>query len=285
MFKLVGKEELTPDVKRFVVHAPLIAKKAKAGHFVIVRVDEKAERIPLTLVDWNPTEGTITLIFKEVGVSTKKLGALNIGDYIQDVVGPLGNPAEVKRYGEVAVIGGGVGVADTYPRARVLKGVGNKIVSIIGGKTASQLILEEEIKSVSDELHISTDDGSKGRKGFAPDILRDLLKRARHFDLVCAVGPVPMMKAVVKITRPYQIKTLVSLNPIMVDGSGMCGACRVSIGEETKFACVDGPEFDGYKVNFDELMARRRMYLEEEKLALQLYSRGMKTDARKTTDA
>jgi len=266
-FSVLAKETLAPGINRIVVSAPLIAEKAQPGQFVILRVNERGERFPLTLVDWNPNEGTIVLIFQEVGVSTRKLGKLEVGDYIEDIVGPLGNPTDVEKYGEVAVIGGGVGTALIYPWVRALKEAGNRIVTILGARNVSLLLLEDKLRSISDELYISTDDGTKGVKGFTSDVLKSLLEQGRKFDLVMAAGPVPMMRAVAEVTRPYKIKTVVSLNPIMVDGTGMCGGCRVTVGGETKFACVDGPEFDAHQVDFRELMNRLRTYSEEETLA------------------
>jgi len=268
-FMVLSKKELAPQIKRIVVSAPLIAKKAKAGQFVILRVDERGERFPLTLVDWNPDKGTITLIFQEVGVSTRKLGKLNSGDYIEDIVGPLGNPTEIGKYGHVAVVGGGVGTALIYPWVRSLKKAGNHITTIIGARSANLLLLEKELSELSDEIYISTDDGTKGVKGFTSDVLKSLLEKGEKFNLVMAAGPVPMMRAIAEVTRPYGIKTIVSLNPIMVDGTGMCGGCRVTVGGETKFACVDGPEFDAHKVDFRELMNRLRTYQEEERIAFQ----------------
>jgi len=269
-FKVISIEELAPSIKRIVINAPLIARKAQVGQFVVLRVDECGERFPLTLVDWKPTEGLITLIFQEVGVSTRKLGSLKAGDYIMDVIGPLGNPTEIENYGDVAVIGGGVGTALIYPWIRALKSCGNRIVTILGARTKSLLLLEDELQALSDEIYISTDDGSKGIKGFTSDVLKKLLMEGRRFDLVMAAGPVPMMRAVAEVTRPYGIKTVVSLNPIMVDGTGMCGACRVKVGGEIKFACVDGPEFDAHKVDFHQLMNRLRFYREEETKAAKL---------------
>ncbi|MBS7656886.1 MAG: sulfide/dihydroorotate dehydrogenase-like FAD/NAD-binding protein [Candidatus Bathyarchaeia archaeon] len=263
-FRILKKDALAPGIKRIVVSAPLIARKAQAGQFVILRIDERGERFPLTLVDWNPEEGSIVLIFQEVGASTRKLGSLEVGDYVEDIVGPLGNPTEVEKFGEVAVVGGGVGTALIYPWVRVLKAAGNRVVTILGARNASLLLLEDELRKISDELHISTDDGSKGFKGFTADVLKSLLEKGKKFNLVMAAGPVPMMRAVAEVTRPYNIKTVVSLNPIMVDGTGMCGGCRVSVGGETKFACVDGPEFDAHQVDFRELTNRLRTYIEEE---------------------
>jgi len=263
-FKILSTGKLAPDIKRHVVSAPLIAKKAQAGQFVILRVDERGERFPLTLVDWDQEEGTIALIFQEVGVSTKKLGKLKVGDYIEDIVGPLGNPSEIEKYGEVVVIGGGVGTALIYPWIKALKESGNRITTILGARHERLRLLEEDLRVLSDELHISTDDGSRGVKGFTSDVLRSLLEQGRTFDLVMAAGPVPMMRAVAEVTRPFKLKTVVSLNPIMVDGTGMCGGCRITVGGETKFACVDGPEFDAHQVDFRVLMNRLRTYQEEE---------------------
>ncbi|MEM2111123.1 MAG: sulfide/dihydroorotate dehydrogenase-like FAD/NAD-binding protein [Candidatus Bathyarchaeia archaeon] len=271
-FKILNKEELAPNVKRIIVSAPLIAKKAQAGQFVILRVDEQGERFPLTLVDWDREKGTITLIFQEVGVSTNKLGKLKFGDYIEDMVGPLGNSTEIENYGEVAVIGGGVGTALIYPWVKALKEAGNRITTILGARTANLLLLEEELSRLSDEIRISTDDGSKGFKGFTADVLRNLLAEGRKFNLVMAAGPVLMMKAIADVTKSYGIKTIVSLNPIMVDGTGMCGGCRVTVGGKTKFACVDGPDFDAHEVDFRELANRLRTYQEEECKALQRFT-------------
>ncbi len=269
-FKILGKEDLAPSVKRLVALAPLIAEKAQAGQFVVLRVDEKGERFPLTLVDWDRDKGTVTLIFQEVGVSTRKLGKLEVGDCIKDIVGPLGIPTGIENLGHVVVIGGGVGAALIYPWVRALKKRGNHVVTILGARTAELLLLEQELRELSDELHISTDDGSSGIKGFTSDILMNLLGKGRKFDLVMAAGPVPMMRAVAEATRPHRMKTIVSLNPIMVDGTGMCGGCRVAVGSEIKFACVDGPEFDAHQVDFKELMNRLRTYQEEEARATQL---------------
>jgi ferredoxin--NADP+ reductase len=257
--------------------APEIAEKAQAGQFVILRVDEEGERIPLTLFEWNNAEGTvgtITLIFQQLGVSTKKLGALNVGDEILNVAGPLGNPSQIQNYGVAAVVCGGVGTAAAYPIAKALKAAGNTVVSILGARNKDLLILEDEMKAVSDELYISTDDGSKGQKGFVSDVLKSLIEKKRKFGIVYAIGPVPMMRATAEVTRPYGIKTIVSLNPIMVDGMGMCGACRVTVEGTTKFACVDGPEFDAHKTDFRELMERLKEYPSEERVATAFHERG-----------
>lgn len=271
MYPIVEKRELATNIKSVKVLAPEIAEKARAGQFVIVRVDEKGERIPLTLVDWSVKEGTITLIFLEVGVSTKKLGKLKEGEAILDVAGPLGCPSEIKNYGTVCVVGGGVGIAAAYPIARSLKKANNKVISIIGSRTAELLILEKEMEEISDELYISTDDGTKGHKGFVSDVLKMLIQKGYSFDLVYAIGPAVMMRAVAEATRPYKIRTIASLNSIMVDGMGMCGACRVTVGGETRFACVDGPEFDAHKVDFGELIKRQMSFLAEEKMALEIW--------------
>lgn len=269
MFRIVAMQTLAPQTKLVKIHAPEIARKARAGQFVILKVDEKGERIPLTLVDWEPKDGTITLIFQEIGVSTKKLGALQVDDSLYDVVGPLGNPSEIRKYGTVVIIGGGVGTAPCLPIARALKEVGNKVISIIGARNKELLILENEMRAICDEVHISTDDGSKGHKGFVSDVLKMLIEKGISINVVYAIGPTVMMRAVAETTRPYGIKTIVSLNPIMVDGMGMCGACRVSVGGKVRFACVDGPEFDGHQVDFNELLQRQRAFLAEEKHGLE----------------
>jgi len=275
MYKVLKKVELAPKIKLFKINAPEVARKAKPGQFVILRIDEKGERFPLTLVEWEPKKGTVTLIFLEVGVSTRKFGALGVGDEILDVVGPLGNPSDIKHYGSVAVVCGGVGTAAAYPIAKALKEAGNQVVSIIGARTEELLILEDEMKSFSDELYISTDDGSRGHKGFVSDVLKMLIEKGYRFDIVYAIGPPLMMRATANVTKPHSMKTIVSLNPIMVDGMGMCGACRVTVGGETKFACFDGPEFDGHLVNFDELIKRLRVYLSDEKQAAELYEKSV----------
>jgi len=273
MYEVLKKLELAPKIKLIEIKAPEIAKKAKAGQFVILRIDEKGERIPLTLVEWDPEKGTITIIFQEVGVSTLKLGALKIGEAILDVAGPLGNPSDIENFGSVTVVCGGVGTAAAYPIAKALKEAGNKVISIVGARTKELLILEDEMKKISDEMFISTDDGSKGHKGFVSDVLKMLIEKGYHFDLAYAIGPPVMMRATANVTKSYSIKTIVSLNSIMVDGMGMCGACRVTVGGETKFACLDGPEFDAHIVNFDELIKRLRAYLSEEKQAIELYEK------------
>jgi len=268
MYKIVATQTLAPQTKLIEIYVPDIARKAQAGQFVILKTNEKGERIPLTLVDWEPENGTLTLIFQEVGAATKKLGSFKTGDELLDVCGPLGNPSDIKNYGTVVIIGGGVGTAPCLPIAKALKEAGNKLISIIGARNDKLLILENEMRNICHEVHISTDDGSKGHKGFVSDVLKMLIEQGRSIDVVYAIGPSVMMRAVAEVTRPYGIRTIVSLNPIMVDGMGMCGACRVSVGGKVKFACVDGPEFDGHQVDFNELIKRQRAFLAEERLAL-----------------
>jgi ferredoxin/flavodoxin---NADP+ reductase len=268
---ILEKRDLGTNVKEVTLFAPEISEKAKAGQFVILRVDDEGERIPLTLVEWDQTEGTITLIFQEVGASTKKLATLQIGDEILNVAGPLGNPSDIRKYGLAAVICGGVGTAAAYPIAKALKEAGNTVVSIVGARNKDLLILEGEMERVSDKAFISTDDGSKGHKGFVSDVLKDLIQKEYKFDIVYAIGPPIMMRTIAEVTRPLGIKTIVSLNPIMVDGMGMCGACRVSIDGLTKFACIDGPEFDAHKTDFDGLMKRLKEYPPEERQSVDFH--------------
>lgn len=271
MGEVVSKKRLCRNVVWMEVKAERVAAKAKPGQFVIVRVDEKGERVPLTLYRWSRGRGVVELIFQEVGKTTLKLSRLNVGDVVLDIVGPLGKPVQEKLYGSVAVVGGGVGAAEAYPVAQALKKAGNHVAAILGARSADLLILEEEFKALAEEVYVATDDGSKGLKGTVVDALKSHVSKRGGVDLVYAVGPAAMMKAVSEYTKPYGIKTLVSLNPIMVDGTGMCGSCRVSVGGETKLTCVDGPEFDGHQVDFEQLMARQRMYLEAEKKALQRF--------------
>lgn len=265
MYTIVYSEELAPSVKLFHVQAPLIAKKCQPGQFVIVRMDDEGERIPLTIADFDREKGTITLIFQEVGHSTRQMGSLKQGDQFLDVAGPLGKATHIENFGTVVCIGGGIGVAPVYPIARAYKEAGNKVISIIGARNKDLLILEKEMAAVSDVFHITTDDGSKGRKGLVIDPLKELIEAGEKIAVVMAIGPVVMMRSVAEVTRPYGIHTIVSLNPIMVDGTGMCGGCRVSVANENKFACVDGPEFDAHEVDFAGLMARQRMYHHHEK--------------------
>ena len=267
MFPIIEKEILSSTVSKFIVKAPFIARKRQPGNFVIIRVSETGERIPLTIVDGDTKAGTITLIVQGVGKTTKLLLSKNPGEEIVDMVGPLGNPTPIEAHGKVVCIGGGVGTAELFPITRALKEAGNTIYTIVGARTQDLVILEAEMKSCSDELFITTDDGSYGRKGFVTDQLKDLLDRPAGVDAVYAIGPLPMMKAVAALTKNYGVKTIVSLNTIMVDGTGMCGGCRVTVNKEMKFACVDGPEFDAHTVDFDELMMRNRTYVDMEKAA------------------
>ncbi|RLI84549.1 MAG: sulfide/dihydroorotate dehydrogenase-like FAD/NAD-binding protein [Archaeoglobales archaeon] len=273
MAKILEKIELAPNIKEIVVEAPLIAKKAEPGQFVIVIVDEKGERIPLTIADFDRDKGTITIVFLEIGKSTMKLGRLNVGDEIAHVTGPLGNPSEIPKGETIVFVGGGVGTAAVYPIARKAKQAGNYIISIIGARTKDLLIWEDRMREVSDELIVTTDDGTYGRKGVVTEPLKELLEE-REIDRVVAIGPAIMMKFVALTTKPYGVKTIASLNPIMVDGSGMCGACRVQVGGVTKFACIDGPEFDAHEVDFDLLLKRLATYREEEEFAKKLFLEG-----------
>lgn len=264
MYNIVKKERLSDDVTRMSIKALRIAKKRKAGQFIILRSSEDGERIPLTMVDGNAEEGTIDIIFQVVGRSTREFDQLEVGDSFCDVVGPLGCPTEVEDYGNVVCVGGGIGTAPIYPITKALKEKGNTIYSIVGARTQELLILSKEIEELSDSFYVTTDDGSKGHKGFVTDVLKDILDN-RKIDIVFAIGPVPMMKFVCALTKQYEVRTMVSLNAIMIDGTGMCGGCRVSIGGHTKFTCVDGPEFDGHEVDFDELMKRLSIYTRHER--------------------
>jgi glutamate synthase (NADPH/NADH) small chain len=268
---VLKKVELAPGIKLFEISAPITARAAQPGQFVVVRVDDYSERIPLTIADYDREKGTVTVISQEVGNSTRKLGEIEVGESILDLVGPLGKPTHIENVGTVVCMGGGVGVAPVYPIARALKEAGNRVISIIGARTVEMLILEDEMGAISDELHVTTDDGSYGRHGFVTDALEDLIARGVEIDLVVAIGPVVMMRAVCEVTKTASITTVVSLNSVMVDGTGMCGACRVTVGDETKFVCVDGPDFDGHLVDFDELMQRQGMYAREEHRALWHY--------------
>ncbi len=267
MFTIMSRRLLAESIAKFEIYAPLIAKKRKPGNFVMVRAVENGERIPLTLVDSDPARGTITLIVQAVGKSTKYLLTLYADDQLLDVVGPLGNSTPLTEGKTVVCVGGGVGTAELFPIARGLKEKGNTLHTIIGGRTRELVILEDEMRSCSDSLFITTDDGSYGRRGTVVDQLNDLINSGTKPDAVYAIGPLPMMKAVANATRTSGLKTYVSMNALMVDGTGMCGGCRVSVGGEMKFACVDGPEFDGHKVDFDELIMRNRTYSDLEKMA------------------
>jgi glutamate synthase (NADPH) small chain len=266
--EIIEQRQLAPSLVMWKLHVPDIARRVKAGQFVVLRADDRAERIPLTVADFNREEGHITVIFQEVGASTKKLAKFNLGDTILDVVGPLGKASHIEKLGTVVCIGGGVGVAPVLPIAKALHQAGNEIISIIGARNKEMLILEDEMKAVSDKLFVTTDDGSYGHHGFVTDELKRLIDEKVKIDLVLAIGPVVMMRAVAETTRPYGLKTVVSLNSVMIDGTGMCGGCRTTVGGETKFVCVDGPEFDAHQVNFKELMLRQQMYNREERRAM-----------------
>ncbi len=268
MFEIREKIHLSHNVALLRVAAPKIARKRRAGQFVILRLNDRGERVPLTIVDSDPDEGTITIIVQNVGKTSGMLAALQEGDCIPDVAGPLGKPCQIENFGHAVCIGGGIGAAPVYPIARALKDAGNNITSVIGARTKDLVILEEEMAGTSDRLYVATDDGSYGLHGFVTQILAHLIENGPTIDIVFAIGPLPMMNAVCTVTRPHGIRTMVSLNPIMVDGTGMCGGCRVTIGGKIRFVCVDGPEFDGQEVDFDELMRRNRSYYSEEKTAL-----------------
>lgn len=261
MFTILKKEELSPSVYAMEIDAPRVAKKAEPGQFVVLRVSETGERIPLTIANFDRETGRILIVFQVIGASTMELAAIEEGDSILDFVGPLGRPSEIAKLdGTMVVVGGGIGVAPTFPIARAMKEAGNKVIAIMGAKTKDILIMEDEMKAVTDEIVVTTDDGSRGIKGFVTNAVQALVDRGENIAQITAIGPVIMMKSVADATRELGIKTIVSLNPIMVDGTGMCGGCRVTVGDETKFACVDGPEFDGHLVDFKGLMSRQRMY-------------------------
>ncbi len=270
-FEILDNKELVPTIYLMNISAPRIARKALPGQFVILRIDERGERIPLTIADFDREKGTITMIFQAVGKTTMQLASMGANDELFDFIGPLGNPAHIEKVGTVILVGGGVGVAPVFPQARAFKEAGNKVISIIGARNADLLLWEDRMCEVSTELFITTDDGTKGHHGFVTDILKKILDSGTKVDRVIAIGPPVMMRAVAGVTRPFNVKTIVSLNSIMVDGTGMCGACRVLVGNETKFACVDGPEFDAHLVDFTLLMNRLAMYQPEEKTAFERY--------------
>jgi len=269
MYKILQKQDLVPNIHLFKIEAPAVAKKAKPGQFVVIRIDEKGERIPVTVADWDEKEGSVTIVFMEVGTTTRRLATLNAGDSIADFVGPLGLPTHIEKYGTVVCVAGGFAVAVIKPIARALREKGNKVVAILGARNKDLLFWEEELRGVSDQLIVTTDDGSYARKGLVTEPLKELLESDEQVDRVIAIGPSIMMKFCAKTTEPFGVKTIVSLNPIMVDGTGMCGCCRVSVGGVTKFACVDGPDFDGHQVDWDLLFARQKTYLDEEKRSLE----------------
>jgi ferredoxin--NADP+ reductase len=268
MYKVLTNKELAPKIKLFEVEAPEIAQKAKPGQFIIVVIDEKGERIPLNIAEYDAKKGTITFAFNEVGKTTKQLGLLKEGSSIWNITGPLGNPSEIKNFGKVLCVGGGVMIAPMLLQAKALREAGNTITTVIGARTKELLFFEKEVKALSNKFYVATDDGSKGHKGL--DFLKEMLKKEK-FDRCIAMGPVVMMQGVSEMTKPFGIPTIVTLTPIMVDGMGMCGVCRVTVGGKMRFGCVDGPEFDGHQVDFDELIKRQRMFLPEERLSSLLW--------------
>ncbi|HCA45842.1 MAG TPA: sulfide/dihydroorotate dehydrogenase-like FAD/NAD-binding protein [Armatimonadetes bacterium] len=271
MNEIVRKEQIAPQTWQLLVHAPEIARRRKAGQFVVLRVHEKGERFPLTLVSSDPEAGAIELIFQAVGTSTRLLAAMQPGQQILDLAGPLGRPTHIEQFGRCVVIGGGYGMAPVIPIAQALRDAGNELVGINGARSADNVILEDRLRAICREVTVCTDDGTYGRKGFVTTVLQEMIEAGERIDLVLAIGPTPMMRAVANLTRPHGISTVVSLNPIMVDGTGMCGGCRVEVGGETKFACIDGPEFDAHQVDFDLLMRRQRMYDGLESDATRMY--------------
>lgn len=278
MNRIVNARFIGPDIRLIEIEAPKIAQKRKAGQFIILRVHDKGERIPLTIADSDSEKGTITIIVQGIGKSTRHLNTLSAGDSIHDLVGPLGRPSEIENFGTAVSIGGGVGTAIAFPTAKALKEAGNHVISIIGGRTKEHVILEDEMRAVCDEVYPTTDDGSYGFHGFVTQKLQELIDSGKKIDFVLAIGPIPMMNAVANVTKPYGIKTVVSLNPIMIDGTGMCGGCRAVVGNKTVFVCVDGPEFDAHLVDFDTLTKRNRMYLGQEKESLEKYDHKCKLD-------
>ncbi|MGB9204863.1 MAG: sulfide/dihydroorotate dehydrogenase-like FAD/NAD-binding protein [Terriglobales bacterium] len=271
MFKIQHAEFLAPGIKRFVIEAPRIARKQKPGQFVILRLYEQGERIPITIEHSDPERGTIRIVVQSAGKTTNLLNSLKTGDSILDVVGPLGKPSHIEKFGTVVVMGGGVGTAMAYPTAAALKQAGNRVISIVGARNKELVILERELRETSDALMITTDDGSYADKGFVTDKLRQLIENGTRIDLVLAIGPIPMMRAVAEMTRKERIRTIVSLNPIMIDGTGMCGGCRVLIDGKSEFACVDGPEFDAHRVDFAVLVQRNSMYRTAEQQSMELF--------------
>ena len=269
MYKILLREDLVPNIHLFKIEAPEVAKKARPGQFIVIRIDEKGERIPLTVADWDEKEGSVTVVCMEVGTTTRRLATLGTGEAIADFVGPLGVPTHIEKLGTVVCVAGGFAVAVVMPIARAMKEAGNKVISILGARSKDLIFWEEELRRVSDELIVTTDDGSYARKGLVTEPLKELLEGDGKVDRVIAIGPSIMMKFCAKTTEPFGVKTIVGLNPIMVDGTGMCGCCRVSVGGVTKFACVDGPDFDGHQVDWDLLFARQRTYLDEEKQSLE----------------
>jgi NAD(P)H-flavin reductase len=271
MYRIVTREDLTPEIHLFEIAAPDVARKAQAGQFVVVRADETGERIPLTIADWNREKGTVTVVFMEVGKTTRKFATFKAGESIANFAGPLGLPTHIEKFGTVVCVAGGFAIATIVPIARALKDAGNKVISIMGFRSKNLVFWEDRLRNVSDELIVTTDDGTYGRKGVVTVPLKELLEGSEKIGRVIAIGPTVMMKFSSLTTQPFGVKTIVSLNPIMVDGTGMCGVCRVSIGDVTRFTCVDGPDFDGHLVDWDELMARQRTYCDEEKRSLDMW--------------
>ena len=279
MYKILSKRALGPQIREYVIEAPEIARVGKSGQFIVLRLHERGERVPLTIVDTDTLTGGVTIVVQEVGKSTREMGDhFGVGDSVLDFVGPLGHPSEIENYGTVICVGGGLGIAPLYPIARDLKEAKNTVIGIIGARNKDLLFYIDRMDSVCDELVVMTDDGSNGNKGFVSDPLHDIIAAGREIDRVWAIGPGIMMKVACNVTREFSVPTVVSLNSIMIDGTGMCGGCRVEVGDEVKFACVDGPEFDGHKVNFDILMSRQRFYHEEEACALERYLAGEKKE-------
>jgi ferredoxin--NADP+ reductase len=279
LYQILLREDLAPKVHLFRVAAPKVANKAQAGQFIIIRIDERGERIPLTIADWDGEEGSITVVFMEVGVTTNRLALLKTGDTITDFVGPLGRPTHIDRLGTVVCVAGGFAVATIMPIARAMRQAGNRVISIMGARSKDLLFWEDELGRVSDRLIVTTDDGSYGTKGLVTEPLKELLAGSEKIDRVIAIGPSIMMKFCAKTTEPFGVETIVSLNPIMVDGTGMCGCCRVTVAGVTRFACIDGPDFDGHQVDWDELLARQRTYLDEESRSLERWQRQQSTHA------
>ena len=264
MYEILLRDDLAPQIHLFKLNAPNVAKKAQAGQFVIIRINEQGERIPLTIADWNRDEGSVSVVFMEVGTTTHRLALLKAGDSIANFIGPLGLPTHIEKFGTVVCVAGGFAVATIFPIARAMREAGNRVISIMGARNKGLIFWEKELSSTSDQLIVTTDDGSYGRKGLVTEPLKELLE-AGGVDRVIAIGPSIMMKFAAKTTEPFGVKTIVSLNPIMVDGTGMCGCCRVSVDGQTRFTCVDGPDFDGHQVDWDLLLARQKIYLDEEK--------------------
>jgi len=275
MFRIISRETLGAKIHLFKIEAPAVARKAQPGQFVVVRVDERGERIPLTIADWNEKEGSVSMVFMEVGATTFRLAQLKAGESVADFVGPLGVPSDIEKFGTVVCVAGGVGVAVITPIAKALKEKGNNIISILGARSKDLLFWEDKLRNASHQLIVTTDDGTYGRKGVVTEPLKELLESGEKVDRVIAIGPTVMMKFCAKTTQPFGVKTIVSLNPIMVDGTGMCGCCRVSVGGATKFACVDGPDFDGHQVDWDLLAARQRIYLDQEKRSFERWQAEM----------